>query len=95
MELCKDCLIKYLKRKKEMILFMKNRHKTNNKFKKPGKMIYCKKCDAYIKMEQSLYKFRSFPSWNASDGNNCIVGCGYGMFAPKFYKEHVIDTRRK
>jgi len=63
---------------------------------KPKKFILCATCFAYLDMEQffeiNRYKIRD--GYNTGAYTNCIVACGYGMFAPRFYKENVIDVRR-
>ncbi len=87
--LCPRCAKAVLLRRKLMLLFKKGTMKN-----KPDKVRFCPICTAYIKMEESLERFR-YP-WKLCDSkfSNCIVSCGYGMFAPRYYKETVIDARR-
>jgi len=74
-----------------MILFKKKKLPD-----KPNKPEFCITCSAYLDMEKYFEYFRYTikDGCNAGSYTNCIVGCGYGMFAPRFYKENVIDVRR-
>ena len=64
---------------------------------KPKKYNLCTTCIAYLAMERSLnyHRYKIADGWKTDSHSNCIVPCGYGMFAPRFYKENVIDIRRK
>jgi len=89
-QICPSCYKKFLQYR-----HLLQKHKKGLISKKP-KMKYCKICSAYIDMEKHLawHRYPMPDSLDTDPYNNCIVGCGYGMFAPRFYKENVIDVRR-
>ena len=90
-QLCPKCREKYLNYKKLMLQF-----KAKKLEKKPKKCTFCSICKAYLDMEQYFERFKGYVAdgVNAGTYTNCISPCGYGMFAPTFYKEHVIERRR-
>jgi len=95
MELCLPCLKKQLEYKKQILKFKKASKST--KKKKPELPDLCLECRQYIDMHTYLNKHRKYVTYESGKERqqlNSIVSCGYGMFAPKFYKKNVIDKRR-
>ena len=84
MQLCLKCCGKVFKYRANMSLW--HEHKLKNKPKRP---IFCLSCRQYKGMDG--YFLRRRMHINEETGQerqamNCIVPCGYGMFAPKSYK---------
>ncbi len=83
-QICPQCRKKVIERRSLMILYKAKKIPT-----KPKKVIFCIACAAYIDME-SYFESRRYlisDGWNTGSYTNCIVGCGYGMFAPRFYNK--------
>jgi len=91
-QICTECRKKVIAYSVLMKLFKAKKLK-----EKPKKYVLCITCVVYLDMEQFLnyYRYSIRDGWNTGSYTNCIVPCGYGMFAPRFYKEQVIDKRRK
>ncbi len=96
MNLCLSCFIKQTEYKKKK-LFCKEAQKSGCSFIKPKKPALCLECEQYIDMRAYFNKHRKYVTQETGQERqrlNCITPCGYGMFAPKFYKKNVIDKRR-
>jgi len=91
-QLCMTCYKRVIKYRGLLYLY-KKRPKT---IPKPKIYKLCPTCAAYKDMENYFewYRYHISDGWNTGTYTNCIVPCGYGMFAPRFYKENVIDKRR-
>ncbi len=89
-QICPDCLKKVMKYRKLYALFRKE------KIEKPTRYKLCLRCKQLLSMEEYLEIYRTHirDGYRSQSHSNCIVPCGYGMFAPRFYKEQVIDKRR-
>lgn len=90
--LCLECRNRYLERRKIMRLYQLKIIKA-----KPAPFEPCKICGQYLDMERflNLHRYKTQDGYNTGAYTNCIVPCGYGMFAPRYYKDQVIDKRRK
>ena len=90
--LCLDCRNRYIERKRIMKLYKGKKIQT-----KPAKFTPCKICAAYLDMERyfNIHRYKNQDGYKTQSHSNCVVPCGYGMWAPRYYKEQVIDKRRK
>ena len=94
MELCLPCLKNVLTFRRKTTVYESD---LLGIVKRPEKYKLCLACEQRLDIERYLYKHRlhvSRETRKEKHALNCIEGCGYGMFAPKFYKKHVIDKRR-
>lgn len=91
-QLCPECQRKVIEYRILMRLY-----KAKKIEKKPEKYKLCITCTSYVDMENffSIHRYKNQDGYNTGSYTNCIVPCGYGMFAPRFYKEQVIDKRRR
>jgi hypothetical protein len=90
-ELCLDCRKKYLLFKR-----LKKQFKEHKISSKPVQPKFCLECSQHLSIEKDLdhHRYITRDGYMAGSHSNCIVACGYGMWAPRLYKELVIDKRR-
>ncbi|MHA1814492.1 MAG: hypothetical protein ACTSX1_00655 [Candidatus Heimdallarchaeaceae archaeon] len=90
-EICLECYNKVMQYRHLMKLY-----KAKKLESKPVRYSLCVTCAGQIDMENYFHphRYRIEDGHNAGSYTNCIVPCGYGMFAPKFYYDQVIKKRR-
>ena len=90
-QICLECRNKVMQYRVLMKLYKGKKLET-----KPNKYSLCITCKAQRDMEKyfEIHRYRIADGWNFGSYTNCIVPCGYGMFAPRFYYEQVIKKRR-
>ena len=91
-QICLECRNKVFQYRLLMKLYKGKKLET-----KPKKYSLCVTCAAQVDMENFLeiHRYRIEDGWNFGSYTNCIVSCGYGMFAPTFYFDQVIKKRRE